>query len=81
MLKTQTKSSTQLQCKVVPFVAVEMSFSLHNELRLQIILAGEKTFSHQVTVTSADQERTVAVWIPFLVIGNSVAHMVLRMWH
>jgi hypothetical protein len=51
--QTQTKSSTQLQRKVVPFVAVEMSFSLDNELRLQIILAGEKTFSHQVTVTPA----------------------------
>ena len=51
--QTQTKSSTQLQRKVVPFVAVEMSFSLDNELRLQIILAGENTFFHQATVTPA----------------------------
>ena len=39
------QANTQLQRKVVPFVAVEMSFSLEKELRPRIIFAGEKTFS------------------------------------
>ena len=63
--RKQSPADTQLQRKVVPFVAVEMSFSLEKELRLRIIFAGEKTFSHQVTVTSAIRTGPVAVWIPF----------------
>ena len=43
--QTQTKpADTQLQRKVVPFVAVEMSFSLKTELRLRIIFGGRKDF-------------------------------------
>jgi hypothetical protein len=46
-VQTQNKDqqTPQLQRKVVPLVAVEMSFSLEKELRLRIIFAGEKTFS------------------------------------
>ena len=43
--RKQSPADTQLQRKVVPFVAVEMSFSLEKELRLRIIFAGEKPFS------------------------------------
>jgi hypothetical protein len=42
-VQTQRKSS-QLQPKVVPFVAVEMSFSLEKELRLTDHLRGRKDF-------------------------------------
>jgi hypothetical protein len=45
--RKQSPANTQLQRKVVPFVAVEMSFSLEKELRLRIISAGEKTFSRR----------------------------------
>jgi hypothetical protein len=43
--RKESPADTQLQRKVVPFVAVEMSLSLEKELRLRIIFAGGKTFS------------------------------------
>jgi hypothetical protein len=42
--RKQSPANTQLQRKVVPFVAVEMSFSLEKELRLPDHFRGRKDF-------------------------------------
>ena len=73
--RKQSPAKTQLQRKVVPFVAAEMSFSLEKELRLGIIFAGEKTFSPSspkaVSPSSFSQANPgspkttpVATWLP-----------------